>query len=120
MGCHTINATGGQIGPNLSGAGAMGVDGVLRNLLNPNAAMEPGYRVYRVEMTDGTLKEGFLVSEDDKAIIFRGVGMEDTRIPKDQIRRGQYLKRSLMPEGLLEAFSEQQVSDLFSYLMTLK
>jgi len=120
IGCHTINGTGALIGPNLSGAGAMGVDGLLRNLLTPNAAMEPGYRVYRVEMTDGTLKEGFLVNQDDKAVIFRQVGLEDLRIPKDQIRKGQYLKRSLMPEGLLEAFSEQQVSDLFSYLMSLK
>ncbi|HWB03512.1 MAG TPA: PVC-type heme-binding CxxCH protein [Verrucomicrobiales bacterium] len=120
IGCHTINGKGALIGPNLSGAGAMGVDGLLRNLLSPNAAMEPGYRVYRVEMTDGTLKEGFLVSEDNKAVIFRQVGMEDQRIPRDQIRRGQYLKRSLMPEGLLEAFTEQQVSDLFSYLKTLK
>ncbi|HEX2746460.1 MAG TPA: PVC-type heme-binding CxxCH protein, partial [Verrucomicrobiales bacterium] len=57
IGCHTINGTGALIGPNLSGAGAMGVDGLLRNLLTPNAAMEPGYRVYRVEMADGTLKE---------------------------------------------------------------
>jgi len=120
IGCHTINGAGGQIGPNLSGAGAMGAEGVLRNLLNPNAAMEPGYRVYRVEMNDGSLKEGFLVSEDNKAIVFRGVGLPDERIPKDQIRGGKYLRRSLMPEGLLEAFSEQQVSDLFSYLMTLK
>jgi putative heme-binding domain-containing protein len=120
IGCHTIGNTGGQIGPNLSGAGAMGVDGVLRNLLNPNAAMEPGYRVYRVEMNDGSLKEGFLVSEDDKAIVFRAVGLPDERIPKDQIRGGKYLRRSLMPEGLLEAFNEQQISDLFSYLMTLK
>ncbi len=120
IGCHTINGAGGQIGPNLSGAGAMGVEGVLRNLLNPNAAMEPGYRVYRVEMNDGSLKEGFLVSEDDKAIVFRGVGLPDERIPKDQIRGGKYLKRSLMPEGLLEAFTPEQVSNLFSYLMTLK
>ena len=71
-------------------------------------------------MNDGTLKEGFLVSEDDKAIIFRQVGLPDERIPKDLIRRGQYLKRSLMPEGLLEAYTEPQVSDQFAYLMTLK
>lgn len=120
MGCHIVNGTGGQIGPNLSGAGAMGVDGVLRNLLDPNAAMEPGYRVYRLEMNDGSLKEGFLVSEDDKAIVFRAVGLPDERIAKDQFRSGKYLKRSLMPEGLLDGFSEEQISDLFSYLMTLK
>jgi hypothetical protein len=29
-------------------------------------------------------------------------------------------KRSLMPEGLIDGFSKQQVADLFSYLTTLK
>jgi hypothetical protein len=29
-------------------------------------------------------------------------------------------KRSLMPEGLIDGFSEKQVADLFSYMMTLK
>jgi putative heme-binding domain-containing protein len=120
MGCHTINGTGGLIGPNLSGAGAMGLDGVLRNLLTPNAAMEPGYRVYRAELADGSLKEGFLVSEDEKAIVFRQVGLPDERIPRDQIRSGKYLRRSLMPEGLLDAFSDQEVSHLFAYLMSLR
>jgi putative membrane-bound dehydrogenase-like protein len=120
MGCHTINGTGGLIGPNLSGAGAMGLDGVLRNLLTPNAAMEPGYRVYRTELADGSLKEGFLVSEEEKAIVFRQVGLPDERIPRDQIRSGKYLRRSLMPEGLLDAFSDQEVSHLFAYLMSLK
>jgi putative heme-binding domain-containing protein len=98
----------------------MGLDGVLRNLLTPNAAMEPGYRVYRAELADGSLKEGFLVSEDEKAIVFRQVGLPDERIPRDQIRSGKYLRRSLMPEGLLDAFSDQEVSHLFAYLMSLR
>ncbi len=120
IGCHQIKGQGALIGPNLSGAGAMGTEALLRNLLTPNAAMEPGYRVYRVEMNDGTLKEGFLVHEDAKAIIFRQVGMEDQRIPKDQIRGGGYLKRSIMPEGLLEGLGDADVTDLFSYLKTLR
>jgi putative heme-binding domain-containing protein len=120
MACHQIGAAGGQIGPNLSGAGAMGLEGVLRNILTPNAAMEPGYRIYRVEMKNGDLIDAFFVSEDKGAIVIRQAGLPDRRLDKKDIRSTKYIRRSLMPEGLLDALQDQQVADLLAYLMTLK
>jgi hypothetical protein len=32
----------------------------------------------------------------------------------------KYLRRSIMPEGLLDGFTDEQVVDLFAYLKTLK
>ena len=32
----------------------------------------------------------------------------------------KFLRRGMMPEGLLDTMTPQQVSDLFAYLMTLK
>lgn len=118
--CHLIQGEGGNVGPNLSGAGAMGVEGLLRNILTPNAAMENGYRIHQVEMKGGDLLDGFLVSEDKDALVLRLPGAEDRRIAKRDVARSRYLHRSLMPEGLLDGMSEQQVSDLFAYLMSLK
>ena len=61
---------------------------------------------------------------------FVGQGMQDhlilrnqsaeTEIRKDNIRRRATTTRSLMPEGLIEGFSEKQVADLFSYITSLK
>ena len=120
MACHQIGNAGGQIGPNLSGAGAMGLEAVLRNILTPNAAMEPGYRIYRVEMKNGDLIDAFFVSEDKNAIVIRQPGLQDRRLEKKDIRSTKFIRRSLMPEGLLDALQEQQVADLLAYLMTLK
>ncbi|MHA3774423.1 PVC-type heme-binding CxxCH protein [Verrucomicrobiota bacterium sgz303538] len=120
MGCHLIQGQGANIGPNLSGAGAMGVEALLRNILLPNAAMEAGYRIYRVEMKSGDLVEGFLVSEDKNAIVLRTPGTDDRRIARSEVQRGSFLRRSLMPEGLLDGMQPQDVSDLFAYLKTLK
>lgn len=120
MACHQIGNTGGQIGPNLSGVGAMGLEAVLRNILTPNAAMEPGYRIFRVEMTNGDLIDAFYVSEDKQATIIRQPGQPDRRIPKKDIRSTKFIRRSLMPEGLLDALPDQSVADLLAYLMTLK
>ncbi|MDZ4401144.1 PVC-type heme-binding CxxCH protein [Prosthecobacter sp.] len=118
--CHQIGNAGGQIGPNLSGAGAMGLEAVLRNILTPNAAMEPGYRIFRVEMKNGDLIDAFFVSEDKQATIIRQPGLPDRRVNKPDIRSTKFIRRSLMPEGLLDTLHDQQVADLLAYLMTLK
>jgi len=120
LGCHSVAGRGGQIGPVLNGAGALGVDALLRNVLTPNAAMEPGYRVFRVEMKDGEIVDGMLVSQDKSAIVLRRQRAEDLRIPPESVKRAWFTKISMMPEGLLDAFQAKDVSDLFAYLKTLK
>jgi putative membrane-bound dehydrogenase-like protein len=120
MACHQIGNTGGQIGPNLSSAGAMGLESVLRNILTPNAAMESGYRIFRVEMKNGDLVDALYVSEDKDAFGVRQPGLPDRRIAKADVRGTRYIRRSLMPEGLLDALNDEQARDLLGYLMTLK
>ena len=118
--CHLIGTQGANLGPNLSGAGAMGVEALLHNIITPNAAMEHGYRIYRVELKNGDIIDALLVSEDNDAVVVRLPGAEDRRISRAQIRAAKYLRRSLMPEGLLDALPPESVSDLFAYLKTLK
>jgi putative heme-binding domain-containing protein len=118
--CHLFKGQGASIGPDLSGIGAMGVEGILRNILTPNAAMENAYRIYRVELTNGELVDSFFVSEGKDAVVVRLPGSPDRRIPRGDIRDAKYLRRSLMPEGLLDGMTEEQVSDLFAYLLSLK
>ncbi len=120
MGCHTVAGQGGQVGPVLNGAGANGVEALLRNVLTPNAAMEAGYRIFRVESKDGDVLDGILVSQDKDAIVLRRPNIEDTRIAQKDVRRADYINRSMMPEGLLEPLPERDVTDLFAYLKALK
>jgi putative membrane-bound dehydrogenase-like protein len=118
--CHMINGQGGLIGPNLSGAGAMGMEAVIRNIIDPNAAIEAAYRIFQVKLKAGDVIEAFYVSEDATAYVIRQAGGADRRIPKAEVSSAKYLRRSLMPEGLLDGFTDEQVTDLFTYLKTLK
>jgi len=118
--CHTVGGQGGQIGPVLNGAGAMGVEALLRATLTPNAAMEAGYRTFRVELRDGEVVDGLLVSQNSDAIVLRRQNVEDLRVPQANVRRASFTRMSMMPEGLLEAMQPADVADLFAYLMTLK
>lgn len=118
--CHSVGGQGAQIGPVLSGAAANGIDGLLRAVLTPNAAMEGGYRSFRIELIDGETSEGFLVSQNDQAYVLRQPNAEDQRIPLEKVRRAGHTRRSLMPEGLLQSMSDEDVRNLFAYLKTLK
>ncbi len=118
--CHMINGQGGLIGPNLSGAGAMGMEAVIRNIIEPNAAIEAAYRIFQVKLKAGEVIEAFYVSEDATAYVIRQAGGADRRVPKAEAASAKYLRRSLMPEGLLDGFTDDQVTDLFAYLKTLK
>jgi putative heme-binding domain-containing protein len=120
LACHNVGGQGGQIGPVLTGAGAMGTEAVLRAVLTPNAAMEAGYRVFRVELKDGDVLDGFLVSQDNDAIVLRRQNTEDLRIPRNSVKRASFTRMSMMPEGLLDGLKPEDVSNLFAYLRTLK
>ena len=118
--CHQQGGTGGNIGPALDGIGLKETESLLRNILTPSAAMEGGYRNYRVLTRNGRIEQGLLVSQDASAIVLRQPDTADKRIAKSEIAQAGFTKMSVMPNGLLDALAEQEVSDLFSYLQTLR
>jgi len=120
MTCHTVNGQGGNIGPNLSGAGAMGVEGLLRNILTPNAQLESGYYRYDAELKNGEIVSGFLAAQQPDAVVIRQIGLQDRSISRAELKKLTMTKKSLMPEGLLEGLPQENVRDLFAYLRTLK
>ena len=120
LSCHTAGGKGAGAGPPLDGSGHRDLDSLLRAVLTPNAAVEPGYRVYRVETKDGRLAEGFMVKHDDNGATLRVMGGSELYFPQAEIHRARYLNRSFMIPGLFDNLEEQQVSDVLQYISTLK
>jgi putative heme-binding domain-containing protein len=118
--CHQAGGQGAGFAPNLDGSALRGTDGLLRALLTPSAAMEAGYRKFRVETRDGEIYEGFLAQQDASGVVLRQPNAEPMKIPAANIKRAAFQRVSIMPDGLLEALEPQQVSDLFAYLRSLK
>jgi len=118
--CHRVGGEGGDIGPVLDGAGSKGTEGLLRAILTPNAGVEAGYRTLIVRTTGGELLEGFLAAEDEASILLRRKDREDLRVPREEIESARFDRLSLMPEGLLEALSDDEARDLLHYLQGLR
>ncbi len=117
--CHRAKGEGAQIGPELSGAGVMGDESLLRNILTPNERIESGYYRFDVEMKNGDLATGFFIREDASSVVLRPIGADDRVIPRSEIRETKVARKSIMPEGLLDAMAERDVADLFAFLRTL-
>ena len=118
--CHTVGGKGAAAAPPLDGSGHRDLDSLLRAILTPDAAVEPGYRVYRVETHDGRLAEGFLVKHDKNGATLRFMGGAELQFPQSEIRRARYLTRSFMLSGLIDQLPEQDVADLIAYIGTLR
>ncbi|HTD68538.1 MAG TPA: PVC-type heme-binding CxxCH protein [Candidatus Limnocylindria bacterium] len=118
--CHQAGGQGAAFAPNLDGLGLRTTDGLLRAILTPSAAMEAGYRAFRVETKDGEIYDGFLVSQDASAVVLRQPNAEPMKISAAQIKRAAFRNVSIMPDGLLEGMEPQQVKDLFAYLKSMK
>ena len=119
MVCHSQGGTGGKIGPPLDGIGLTGTEAILRNVVTPSAAMEGGYRNFRVVTRRGRILQGLLVAQDDDAIVLRRPDTADIRIPASDVTRATFTRTSVMPEGILDMMEPTDVSSLFTYLKSL-
>jgi putative heme-binding domain-containing protein len=114
--CHTLRGEGQTIGPNLDGIGIREPEHLLRAILTPSAAIEGGYRLYRVRTKDGDVLDGLLVRESNDEIVLKPVNAEEERIARRRIQTSGFTRFSVMPEGLLENLPAKDVSDLFAYV----
>ena len=120
LACHKVSDTGGIIGPDLSGAGAMSTEALLHNILTPNAQMESGYYRHDIILKDGGKVSGSLVRETKESLSIQPVGTAIQVIPRSKVTQHEITKSSLMPEGLIDHLSPEQIASLFTYIRTLK
>lgn len=114
--CHKLFDEGGNIGPDLTSYQRQDLQSLLLNIVHPNAEIREGYENMMIQTKDGRLLTGFLADQDNRVIVLRGLDGENLVVPRDTILKLESAGRSLMPEGLLQAFKDEQIRDLFAYL----
>ncbi|MGH7726380.1 MAG: ThuA domain-containing protein, partial [Candidatus Eiseniibacteriota bacterium] len=118
--CHTVNGTGGVIGPDLSGtAKAHSREEILEAILAPSASIEPGYEAISLELADETVAFGRVVKQSAEEIALADTtGQLRVIAPKNVVRRTAS-SVSVMPDGLASTLSKPEFADLLAYVMTL-
>jgi putative heme-binding domain-containing protein len=114
--CHALFHKGGNIGPNLTAYQRDDLGTMLVSIIDPNAEIREGYANHILTTKDGRTLGGFLADQDSNVVVLRGFDGNDITIPRSEIATMQGAGTSLMPAGLLEGLSDQQLRDLFAYL----
>jgi putative membrane-bound dehydrogenase-like protein len=113
--CHTLFDTGGKVGPDLTGSNRGDLDYLLQNMVDPNAVIPNDYRAWSLETKDGRSITGIMKQQDEKSVTLLTQN-ETAVIPRSEIESLRESQLSMMPEGLLQTFNDQEVRDLIYYL----
>ncbi len=114
--CHVLFFKGGEIGPNLTSYQRDNLGTMLISIVNPNAEIREGFEYQMLTTKDGRSIGGFLVDSDDKVAVLRGLDGQDITLKQEEIQELKPMGRSLMPDGLLNGLSNDEIRDLFAFL----
>jgi putative heme-binding domain-containing protein len=120
-GCHRLGTEGVEVGPDLLSALRNKTrEGLLVDVLDPNREVDPRYVSYVVTSKSGRVFSGIIAVETSSSLTLRRAeGAEDT-VLRSQVEDVQATARSLMPEGLEQQLSKQDLADLIAYLLAAK
>ena len=113
--CHTMFGSGGKIGPDLTGSDRKNLNYILENVVDPSASVAESYQTSVITLDDGRFVSGVVVAENDRTI---QVQTKDDllTIDRNTIEQRKKTKNSLMPDGLLDNLSDEEIAGLVKYL----
>ncbi len=114
--CHKVADIGIDVGPDIADTRTKTKDALLTDILDPNRAIDGNYVNYTVATTDGQVYEGLIASETASSITLRRAeGLEEVLLRQD-IEELRSTGLSLMPDGLEQEISVEQMADLLTFL----
>ncbi len=119
--CHQINGEGMDFGPKLSEIGSkLPKEGQYLAILHPDAGISFGYEGFEVKFKDGSTMSGVVSSktETDLQMKFPGGVVQNYKMA--DVVSMKKMDSSMMPSGLQDNMSTQELVDLVDYLASLK
>ncbi len=119
--CHKLNGQGIEFGPDLSKLDPKLTHAdVLRDILEPSHKINEKYQPYSFVLDTGKVVTGMILEETPdviKVIENPLLSQEPTVITKDSIEEQVKSKTSIMPQGLLDKLTADEVLDLLAYIL---
>lgn len=119
--CHKIGELGRDIGPDLSRIGAIRTErDLLESILFPSNTLARDYEAHLFETRDGQTHLGVVRSHTAEGLLVVDVAGQEKVLPHSQIIADTVLPTSLMPMGLDQTLSEEDLLHLTAYLRSLR
>jgi putative heme-binding domain-containing protein len=118
--CHRVDGRGANVGPDLSLIGRTDRKWIVESILQPSAVVAPHFQAWKIVTTDERTRTGLLVrtnldeSEyiDEKGNRFKVLATHVADVKAASV--------SIMPDGLLDGLTDQEIRDLVAYLESRK
>jgi putative membrane-bound dehydrogenase-like protein len=115
--CHILFGTGGNVGPDITGANRANLDYLLENIIDPSAVIPKEYTSTVIELQSGRIITGIIKTDTPAALTVVTVN-ETLTVPRGDIAKMTPSAVSMMPDDLLNPLSQQEVLALIAYLQS--
>jgi putative heme-binding domain-containing protein len=117
--CHAIRGKGNRVGPDLSNLIHRDYASVLKDIREPNAALNPDHLAYNIQLSDGEEMTAILQTDTREQFTVVDATGRAAALAKSRVKSIQPATHSLMPEGLDKALTPAQLASLMTFLLTV-
>jgi putative membrane-bound dehydrogenase-like protein len=115
--CHQMGYVGGRIGPELTRIGGSRTrEALLEAILFPSSRIEQSYQPWKVLTIDGQVYNGLLKSQFESGIELQLAADKVKVLLDPNIEQREVSNTSIMPAGMQEVLTLQEIADLISLL----
>lgn len=119
--CHQVGYVGGNIGPELSRIGKSRTRrDLLEAILFPSARLEQGYRSVKFRTIEEEVLFGLVTGETATHVEIQVAADRKVSLARDSIEAREPSNLSVMPAGLDQQLSSQELADLIAFLENAK
>ncbi|HET6575467.1 MAG TPA: PVC-type heme-binding CxxCH protein, partial [Fimbriiglobus sp.] len=119
--CHQIGYRGGKVGPDLTKIGGIRAErDLLEAIVFPSASFVRSFEPLKVTTLDGKVLQGVLKADTPDELVLTVSATEEARIPRKDIDELTPGTVSVMPSGLDQQLSKQELADLIAFLKACK
>lgn len=119
--CHAIGYVGGNTGPDLTRIGGIRTErDLLESIVFPSLSFVRSYEPVSIATTSGKVYNGLIRKETSDEITLATGPREEARILRSEIDEVKPSTVSIMPSGLDQQLTQQQLADLIAFLRNAK
>jgi putative membrane-bound dehydrogenase-like protein len=119
--CHAVGYVGGKVGPDLTRIGGIrGERDLLESIVFPSVSFVRGYEPVVITTKKGKSVSGVVRRDAADEVVLAVSATEEVRVPREDIEDMQPGKVSIMPAGLDQQLTPQDLADLVAFLKACK
>ncbi|MDJ1471177.1 c-type cytochrome [Cytophagaceae bacterium DM2B3-1] len=119
--CHQVKGEGMDFGPKLTEIGSkLPREAQYISIMHPDAGISFGYEGYEIKLKDGSTIAGIIASKTETDLQLKMPGGIISNYKMAKVASIKQMESSMMPSGLADNMTTQELVDLVAYLVSLK